>query len=346
MAEPALRAIAAVGVLSVGLLIGGFSASPVWAQPADSDGSTQTSPDTGGSADTTGTGSESTSGSKDSGTSDTSDTSASDSSGDVEAPSDNSSSVSVETGGSTESGGGSDGYSASEPATPVRESDKTGYGHSISIPLPRLPHPGEITRGTLPPPSTFYTTISIPLPTLSQFLAALQILPPTPPPGPAFRTQEEAPVIDASTGTARSGGGGGADPNVFRAPLVVTVPRAITVAGRAPMVRLPRGLSADAGSSAPGVAGANTPAIRGSVPPTPGATAAPMARDALPSAGSPRAEAMPRAFARPTVAQLAAVALPGVAGLIVITFGGGVVGYRQANSLRHVRTAGAERFLA
>lgn len=344
MAEPALRAIAAVGLLSVGLLIGGISATPVSAQPSDSDGSTQTSPDTGGSADTTGSGSESTSDSKESGTPDTS---SSNNSEEIEAPSDNSSSVSVDSGGAAETGGGgSDGYSASEPATPVRESGKTGYGHSISIPLPRLPHPGEITRGTLPPPSTFYTTVSIPLPTLTQFLAALQILPPAPPPGPAFRTQEEAPVIDASTGTARSGGGGGADPNVFRAPLVVTVPRAITVAGSAPKVRMPRGLSADAGTTAPGVAGANTPVIRGSVPPTPGATAAPMARDALPSAGSPRAEAMPRAFARPTVAQLAAVALPGVAGLIVLTFGGGVVGYRQANSVRYVRTAGAERFLA
>ena len=37
---------------------------------------------------------------------------------------------------------------------------------------------------------------------------------------------------------------------------------------------------------------------------------------------------------------------PRIVGLILLTFGGGVVGYRQANSLRYVRTAGAERFLA
>jgi hypothetical protein len=341
MAEPALRAIAAVGVLSVGLAIGGFTASPVLAQPSDSDGSSQTSSDSGGSDDTSGSGSETDSGSKDDSTTDTSGT---DSSAEVEAPDDIDPPASSGTGGSGGSGGGgSDTFSESAP----RESARTGSGHSISIPLPRLPRPGEITRGTLPPPSTFFTTVSIPVPTLTEFLASMQIIPtPPPPPGPAFRTQEEAPVIDASTGTAGGGAGGGSDPAGIRAPLVVTVPRAVTVAGSAPKIRVPRELSAEAGVTAPGVAGANTPAIRGSVSPTPGATAAPMARDALPSAGGQRAEAMPRAFARPTVAQLAAVALPGVAGLIVLTFGGGVMGYRQANSVRYVRTAGAERFLA
>jgi hypothetical protein len=53
----------------------------------------------------------------------------------------------------------------------------------------------------------------------------------------------------------------------------------------------------------------------------------------------------PRSFRNPTLSELAAVALPGVAGLMFMTFGGGLVGYRQANSLRFVRTQGAERFL-
>lgn len=47
----------------------------------------------------------------------------------------------------------------------------------------------------------------------------------------------------------------------------------------------------------------------------------------------------------PTLTEIAAVALPGVAGLLFLTFSGGMIGYRQANSARFVRTAGAERFL-
>jgi hypothetical protein len=47
----------------------------------------------------------------------------------------------------------------------------------------------------------------------------------------------------------------------------------------------------------------------------------------------------------PTAGELAAVALPGVAGLLFLTFGGGCIGYRQANSLRFLRAQDAERFL-
>jgi hypothetical protein len=34
-----------------------------------------------------------------------------------------------------------------------------------------------------------------------------------------------------------------------------------------------------------------------------------------------------------------------VGGLMFLTFSGSVIGYRQANSTRYLRTAGAERFL-
>ena len=47
----------------------------------------------------------------------------------------------------------------------------------------------------------------------------------------------------------------------------------------------------------------------------------------------------------PTASELAAVALPGAAGLLFVTFSGGFIGYRQANSVRYIRTQGAERFL-
>jgi hypothetical protein len=53
----------------------------------------------------------------------------------------------------------------------------------------------------------------------------------------------------------------------------------------------------------------------------------------------------PRSLRNPTVGELSVVALPGVAGLLFLTFSGGVVGYRQANSTRFIRTTPAARFL-
>lgn len=53
----------------------------------------------------------------------------------------------------------------------------------------------------------------------------------------------------------------------------------------------------------------------------------------------------PRDFRTPTIADLAALTVPGVVGLMFMTFGGSILGYRQANSLRFIRTQGAERFL-
>ena len=43
--------------------------------------------------------------------------------------------------------------------------------------------------------------------------------------------------------------------------------------------------------------------------------------------------------------QLAGAALPGVAGILLLTLGGGVIGYRQASAGRMVRMSGAARYL-
>ena len=64
-----------------------------------------------------------------------------------------------------------------------------------------------------------------------------------------------------------------------------------------------------------------------------------------PMSGQATRVGYPRFLRNPTVGQLAAVALPGVGGLMFLTFSGGVIGYRQANSIRFIRTAGVERFL-
>ena len=45
------------------------------------------------------------------------------------------------------------------------------------------------------------------------------------------------------------------------------------------------------------------------------------------------------------MSQIAAVAVPGVAGILVLTGAGGFVGYRQAKAGRAVRTAGTARFI-
>ncbi len=336
MGRPASRVFAAAGALSLVLFLGGVGlGAPVLAQPSDGGGSSQT--DSGGT---------------DSGSGSTNDTSSTGTSGSttggstsVDTPdSDSSVTVDTEPVEPSRSGGSREPSEPDEPSS--RESSPIESGRSLTIPMLRLPAPGEIPSGQLPLPRNFVTTVDIPVPSLTQFLSALSIVPPAPPPGPAFRTQEEAPVVDASTGTAGGGGGGGGagnDPTGLRAPLVVTVPRAISAAGAGPRAgaRGPDAVAAQPGVTAPGVAGASTPTIRGSIAPTPGTTAQPLSTGA-----APRAEAMPRSMVNPTVAQLAAVALPGLAGLVLLTFGGGVVGYRQANSLRFVRTAGAERFLA
>jgi hypothetical protein len=74
------------------------------------------------------------------------------------------------------------------------------------------------------------------------------------------------------------------------------------------------------------------------------APAAPTGRPTGETSGQP-GETLPRYLRTPTVAELAAVALPGVGGLMFLTFSGGVIGYRQANAARFLRTGDAARFL-
>ncbi|MBV8929002.1 MAG: hypothetical protein JO152_07755, partial [Mycobacteriaceae bacterium] len=45
------------------------------------------------------------------------------------------------------------------------------------------------------------------------------------------------------------------------------------------------------------------------------------------------------------VRQLATVALPGLGGMLILTAGGGLIGYRQAKAGHSVRTRSIERFL-
>jgi hypothetical protein len=349
MVGPALRSCAVAGVLAVTFVFGGVAAAaPVVAQPGDGEATSQDTNE----PDDTGSGSEEQSpgeANPDEPEEPKQPDEPTDG-GPVEDPDEPE--VSRDSDPEPEEIGGGDSGVREEPAPepPPPPAAIPKYQNSITIPWVRLPAAGEIPAGTWPTASTFYTTIAIPVPTLEEFLRALRVVPaPAPAPGPAFRIQEEGPpVADATTGTTTAAGGGGggamAEPVVFRAPLV-TVPRATTVAGRP--TKTPQGTPAGAavppGVTQPGVAGVRTPVIRGSVAPTPGATA-PL--PATPAGGqSPRVGAYTRGMTSPSLAEIAAVALPGVAGLLFLTFSGGMIGYRQANSARFVRTAGAERFL-
>ncbi len=134
-------------------------------------------------------------------------------------------------------------------------------------------------------------------------------------------------------------------PSVRRRPPILSVPiigapvRPVTPAGA---------IGTSAGHPAQGVAvdvvavGVRTPQLTGSLPQTvqtaPTGSLAPM-RGRATRLGDPRL------LRNPTAGELAAVALPGVAGLLCLTFGGGVIGYRQASSVRFVRSTAAERFL-
>ncbi|HJT91443.1 MAG TPA: hypothetical protein VJ777_05820 [Mycobacterium sp.] len=219
------------------------------------------------------------------------------------------------------------------------------FKHSISIPVLRVPTPEEVAATGWPDPSVFFGTVEVPVPTIDGFFSALTQPEPTPTPGPAFRGQEEAPVIDVGGG----GGGGQAMASDNGGPPVLELPLVAVPAVPIPGFRVPAmplGTSAAGGSpqavgTSTAAAGAKAPVIRGSLSSgaeRPSTSMSPMSGQAAPAG-------YPRFLRSPTVGELAAVALPGVGGLLFLTFSGGVIGYRQANSSRYLRTAGAERFL-
>jgi hypothetical protein len=210
------------------------------------------------------------------------------------------------------------------------------------------------TKNGSPNPCLFYTTLLIPVRTLGELFSAMQPQPqpPAPAPGPMFKTQEQQqeapPVVDS--------GGGGVDPlsanpaavpPVLHAPMVIA-PLPMPIAEAVPPVA-PVGTAAGA-ATAQGpaqavvevvAAGARAPLIGDSVP-----SATEPAISSMTSAGGQATRlGYPRYLREPTTGELALLALPGVAGLLLVTASGGFIGYRQANSARVFRTQSAARFL-
>lgn len=209
------------------------------------------------------------------------------------------------------------------------------------IPVPRIPSHEEFARPGLLPPTAFVGAFEVPNLT-EVFRAFAQPEPEPEPPGPAFRTQQEdaPPVIDA-TGNSSGGSDGvaGGELPVFQAPIVVVPPAPPPAAVRIAPRATPAPAPAVTPGAQPAAAGVRAPLIRGTLPPskvTP--------PNSLGPANTTAQAGYPRYLRNPTVGELAAIALPGVAGLIFLTFSGGVIGYRQANSTRFVRSDAA-RFL-
>jgi len=315
VAASAMRLGACAGALAIGLLLGGAGAGVAMADPEDSTSA--------GSEGTAATGN--VDASPDGGAGD------SETKPDKEPPT------------STFGSGREDTKPSAEEEQKPEPGSWPKPKHSLSIPVLRLPTPEEVTAAG---PAAFFGTIEVPVPSIDGFLTALSQPQPEPTPGPAFRGQQEAPVIDVTGGTGgdpMAADNNGAPP-VFELPLVVA-PAAPIPGVSAPKAPAGRPTEAEppvvANAPTTAVAGARAPLIRGSLSPRTEMASTTM----TPMSGQATRVGYPRFLRNPTVAQLAAVALPGMAGLMFLTFSGGVIGYRQANSIRFIRTSGAERFL-
>ncbi len=178
---------------------------------------------------------------------------------------------------------------------------------------------------------------------------------PVPAPAPAFRgpapeapAPEPEPVLDASGGIVAGGGsdyratGFGGAP-VLSAP-VVAIPVPPPAAARFPAFPAVAAPATGVGSAA-GRGGGAEPAVTADAVRRVGS-----AEQAPTSAATSVTGQMPRRgytdyLRSPGLPQLAGAALPGVAGILLMTLGGGVIGYRQAEAGRMIRSSGAARYL-
>jgi hypothetical protein len=172
---------------------------------------------------------------------------------------------------------------------------------------------------------------------------------PTPTPTPSIRGKQEEPVIDAGGGGVDSTSfSDGAHPPVLEAPVVVApvapvAPIAPPIRPAAPPAGPPAGWlpPRPPGSQPPGGSTPVAPrSVRPSQEPTPPTnTFSPLSGYAAPRQGYNEYLRTAR------LPEMAAAALPGVTGILLLTLGGSVIGYRQANSGRFVRTGPGARYL-
>ena len=180
------------------------------------------------------------------------------------------------------------------------------------------------------------------------------------PEAPAPEAPAPEPVLDASGGIANGGsdyqatGFGGAP--VLSAPIVAVPVAPIAAVPVLPPVAVPVlppaaarfPAFAPATPSAPGV-GSTIARGTAAEPARGGQAAGPQEQQSAGTVKPMSRETAPRGYTdylrRPGLPQLAAAALPGVAGIVLMTLGGGVIGYRQANAGRMIQASGAARYL-
>src|ERR1700687_309727 len=164
---------------------------------------------------------------------------------------------------------------------------------------------------------------------------------PEPAPQPAMPSiVQQEPVVDSSGGSTQAPDPGAAQPPVLDAPPVVAAMPAVAAAPAGPATPI---IANNSWMAPPQSAlGTTEAAVRGSV----SATSEPPAAHGITPMGT-RASRLGYAeyLRNAKLLELAVVALPGVAGLLMLTVGGGVIGYRQANAGRIVRINGAASFL-
>ena len=176
---------------------------------------------------------------------------------------------------------------------------------------------------------------------------------PEPMPSPAFRgpapaapAPEPDPVLDALGGVGGGSDyqGGFSDAPVLHAPVIaVPAPPAASAAFPA-LPPAPTGGPGSAESAAPRPVGTGTgqeaPTVRPGAKPAPAPAAA-----VTPTSGQSARLGYTEYLRSPGLPEIAGAALPGLGGIALMTFGGGVIGYRQANAGRTVRMSGAARYL-
>jgi hypothetical protein len=217
----------------------------------------------------------------------------------------------------------------------------------VSIPVATIPGtPATMYSVDLTSPVAAYTTTRNTYETANALVTSavqpynpLDNLKPKPEPQPAmkvYETQELGPAIVDVGDPSNAGAAGMEDFSVVHIPLVVSA--AARLAPPRPYSETsPPGAGAAGGNGTPGARGSEAQTgTQGAEPPLNGATS--------PVANSSLRQGFPQYLRNARTVELATMALPGVAGLLAITAGGSVIGYRQANSGRYLR-ADSARFL-
>jgi hypothetical protein len=244
------------------------------------------------------------------------------------------------------------GPEVTEPEIPAKELVGSGAEITLpgaapfSIPLPMFPGTSDTQWSiNLTDPQSAYSSVQDTFSTLnslvSEAYAPYNPFPP-PPPEPTLKIMEEEPVVDSAGGGTglTSMPEGTPDMPVLQAP---TAFPALRLGPPRPLAEVvPAGTTGQV--LGVGTAGVRAPAGRsvtqGSVQAreaAPASTTAPMGNTAY-------RQGFPQYLRTARVGELAIVALPGIAGLLAITASGGMIGFRQANSGRYVRSDAA-RFL-